>query len=162
MGNIDVVINSDFVPPPSRISDTERKLHAVTYVQRLDYGRAAEDRIKQGVGDLQIASELNTDVEFVQYARELHERFGDAFPGGPYEVGLRRFLGHISSEDMMKWLREWSYSFGHVVMDTWSPGNWDEVQLLYFGGYLTETEYRELYQLTRSQPQPADLQPDPW
>lgn len=162
MIKINTVTNSDFVPPPSRISDQHYQLHAFTYIQRLDYGRAAEDLINRGMSDLQIASELNTDVEFVQHVREMCEQFENAFPGGPYEVGLRRFLGHISSEDMMTWLRKWSYNFGHVVMDTWAPGSWDEVQLLYFGNYLTEAEYRELYQLTRSQPQPADLQSDPW
>lgn len=68
----------------------------------------------------------------------------------PKEIGWKRSAGLISSNEMMRILKGWSYTFSEVKDDAvvWN-GNWDDIEVLYAEGYLTPEEYRELLDATR-------------
>ncbi|PHP51834.1 hypothetical protein BW737_014300 [Actinomyces ruminis] len=83
-------------------------------------------------------------------------------PESPEELIYRRFLGQISSQEMMERLRSWPYTFGRIRgYDGYERGSWDDVYRLNMKGYLRDEEYAELRAITDPMPKPPD-DPMPW
>ncbi|RLP07602.1 hypothetical protein D9T14_09990 [Propionibacterium australiense] len=83
-------------------------------------------------------------------------------PESPEELGYRRFLGQISSQEMMDRLRTWPYTFGRQRdYDDYERGSWDDVLNLRRQGFLSDQEYAELRVITDPMPRPPD-DPLPW
>lgn len=73
----------------------------------------------------------------------------------PKEIGWKRSAGLISSNEMMRILKGWSYTFSEVKGDAVvQNGDWDDIEVLYAKGYLTPEEYRELLYAVREQKDP--------
>ena len=64
----------------------------------------------------------------------------------PAEIIDQRTAGQISTEQMMKELLNWNFTFGTVpkvggvATDAYEPGSWDEVERAFYRGQLTEDE----------------------
>lgn len=68
----------------------------------------------------------------------------------PTEVIDRRTAGRTTSEEMMRTLLNWPYTFGHVPdssgtsTDAYVPGSWDEIERAYYRGHLSDDELAQL------------------
>lgn len=68
----------------------------------------------------------------------------------PAEIIDRRTAGLITGEEMMERLENWTYSFGDVVRvrgvttDAYTTGDWDDIELAYYRGQLTDEEFQAL------------------
>lgn len=68
----------------------------------------------------------------------------------PAEVIDRRTSGMISDDEMMERLLDWRYTFGGVVRirgvatDAYTTGDWDDIEMAYYRGQLTDEEFQAL------------------
>lgn len=68
----------------------------------------------------------------------------------PAEVIDRRAAEMITGRQMMAKLLHWKYSFGAVARvkgvatDAYTAGDWDEVEMAYYRGLLSDNEFRKL------------------
>lgn len=74
---------------------------------------------------------------------------------GPSEVIALRAYGALSDEDMMAALLGMRYTFGYVPQvggvstDAYERGTWDDVELAYYQGHLSESEFQQLFNAKR-------------
>lgn len=68
----------------------------------------------------------------------------------PAEIIDRRAAGLISDTEMMDQLSNWTYSFGYTpsaggaATDAYVSGDWDEVELAFYRGLVSDDEYTRL------------------
>ena len=68
----------------------------------------------------------------------------------PAEVIDHRTAGLIDDDEMMDRLMNWSYSFGRVpsvngvATDAYMSGDWDDVELAFYRGLLSDNEFTRL------------------
>jgi transcriptional regulator with XRE-family HTH domain len=66
------------------------------------------------------------------------------------EIIDRRAAGMIDTDDMMKRLLNWKYSFGEVVRvdgvatDAYTTGDWDDIEMAFYRGLLSADEFQAL------------------
>lgn len=111
---------------------------------RIDGEREILHLIETGLDDEQIISRSGAEPRIVAGVRQEHQRGEEIRPVTPYELGLRRFMGQISTEEMMDRLRSWPYTFGQHHYDFYDEGSWDEVRRLESDGFITLEEFQEL------------------
>lgn len=111
---------------------------------RIDGEREILHLIETGLDDEQIISRSGAEPRIVAGVRQEHQRGEEIRPVTPYELGLRRFMGQISTEEMMDRLRSWPYTFGQHHYDFYDEGSWDEVRRLHRYEIITDDEYEEL------------------
>lgn len=62
---------------------------------------------------------------------------------------------------MMTNLLRWRYRYGSVVRvggvacDAYAAGDWDDIEMAYYRGLLSDNEFQKLADRHRSQPQPG-------
>ena len=113
-------------------------------LELIDRDRETVRLIEAGWDDERIAEELGQRLGCVRDIRGQVSRGEEVQPLTPHEVGLRRFVGEITTEEMMEQLRTWPYTFGELHYDFYARGTWDDVYGLALLDQLTEEEYREL------------------
>jgi transcriptional regulator with XRE-family HTH domain len=68
----------------------------------------------------------------------------------PAEIIDRRAAGMIDTDDMMKRLLNWKYSFGGVVRidgvatDAYTTGDWDDIEMAFYRSLLSDDEFQAL------------------
>lgn len=125
-------------------SREELEARAAEELARIDRQRETALLVAQGFSDEQIARYQGIELRLVVGVRADVEAGVVVRPVTPYEVGLRRAVGQMSTEEMMRRLRLWPYTFGRVMYDAWSPGSWDDIDRLDRLKYITDMEYAEL------------------
>lgn len=117
---------------------------AVEQLGRIDGDRETVRLIGEGWGDEWIAEHRQEFIGRVRGIRAKLNRGEEIRPVTPYELGLRRHIGQISTEEMMERLRVWPYEFGVVHDDFYESKLWDDVETLNLTGLMTDGEYSEL------------------
>ncbi|WP_457180963.1 winged helix-turn-helix domain-containing protein [Mycobacteroides abscessus] len=68
----------------------------------------------------------------------------------PAEIIDRRTAGMITTTEMMDRLENWKYTFGSVVhigdvaTDAYMTGDWDDIEMAFYRGQLTDEEFHKL------------------
>ncbi len=137
---------SDSPTPPHRTKEA-LLAHAHEYLAKIDQDRRIAQLIQEGWDDDQITAHLDAPPNRAAWARRELAEGREVRPLTPYELGLRRMAGQISTEDMMDQLRTWPYTFGTLHYDWWDRGTWDDIPLLRYTGFLTPQEHAELQKL---------------
>lgn len=125
---------------------------AVGELARIDADRKVLRLIEAGLGDEEIMAQAGVEHRNVVSIREDLERGEPIWPVTPFELGLRRFVGEISTEEMMERLRSWPYTFGVVDYDFYEGRSWDDVVRLVMLHLLSEEEYDELQVIAQQLP----------
>lgn len=109
-----------------------------------------------------MAERTGEEKRFILTVKRMMDRGEPVRPETPEELIFRRFLGQISSQEMMDRLRTWPYTFGRIRdYDGYERGSWDDVDGLGSLGYLSDQEYHELRAITDPLPRPP-RDPLPW
>lgn len=142
----------------SRSWDEKLRATAVAELARIDQDRETVRLIEAGWEDERIAEELGQRLGRVRGIRGQVSRGEEVQPIRPRELGLRRFVGEITTEEMMEQLRTWPYTFGELHYDFYARGTWDDVIGLRAVGYITVEECAELRTFA-DRLRPSDDQP---
>ena len=118
----------------------------------IDQDRETVRLIEAGWDDQRIAEHLNWRLGWVQSIRNRLANGEEVCPVTPHELGLRRAVGQITTQEMMEQLRAWPYTFGKLHHDFYDRGSWDDVVGLAMVGQLTDDEYEELQLLAEQLP----------
>ncbi|WP_103062940.1 hypothetical protein [Actinomyces qiguomingii] len=146
----------------SRFTIEEMRERAAGVLALIDSDRQFERLLRQGLTPQQVAERTGEEERFVLTVKRMMERGEPVRPETPEELIFRRFLGQISSQEMMDRLRTWPYTFGRIRdYDDYERGSWDDVYRLGMKGYLSDQEYDELEAITDPMPKPPD-DPMPW
>ncbi len=138
--------------PPEPPTPEKLRNKAHTILARIDEDREIVRLIGEGLSDEQIGERLGVDPKDCAYFRRQLAKGEEIRPVTPYELGLRRCVGQLSTEDMMNQLRTWPYTFGEHHIDVYDGGTWDEVERLDFGQFITREEYSELRAIAEQMP----------
>lgn len=138
--------------PPKPPSPEELRSDAHEVLARIDEDREIVRLIGEGWSDEQIGEHLSVDPKDCAYFRRQLAKGEEIRPIKPYELGLRRYVGQLSTEDMMTQLRTWPYTFGQHHWDVYDGGTWDEVRRLRLGRFISIEEYRELRAIAEQLP----------
>ncbi|WP_218973410.1 hypothetical protein, partial [Actinomyces wuliandei] len=145
----------------SRLTVEYRRDRAAGILGRVDRDRAIERLLREGVAPQEVVARTGAEERFVLTVQRKIDRGEPVRPQTPEELILRRFLGQISSQEMMDRLRAWPWTFGRIRdYDDYERGSWDDVYSL-AGDYLSDQEYDELEAITDPMPKPPD-DPMPW
>ncbi|RRD04035.1 hypothetical protein EII34_11665 [Arachnia propionica] len=125
---------------------------AVQVLGRMDEYREVLRLVEAGLGDEEIMAQTGVEHRDVLSVRQDVEQGECLWPETPYEFGLRRLVGEISTEEMMERLRAWPYEFGVVHDDWYDSKSWDDVVRLVMLKAISEDEYDELQQIARQSP----------
>ncbi|SHE26698.1 Hypothetical protein ACGLYG10_2952 [Actinomyces glycerinitolerans] len=146
----------------SRFTIEEMRETAAEVLARFDRDREIQHLLRQGLTPQQVAERTGSEPRFVAHVGQQMQRGELVRPETPEELIFRRFLGQISSQEMMDRLRTWPYTFGRLRgYDGYERGSWDDVDGLHGLGYLSDQEYTELRAITDPMPKPPD-DPMPW
>ncbi|WP_103062941.1 hypothetical protein [Actinomyces qiguomingii] len=146
----------------SRFTIEEMRETASEVLARFDRDREIQRLLRQGLTPQQVIERTGSEPRFVAHVGQQMERGEPVRPETPEELIFRRFLGQISSQEMMDRLRTWPYTFGRIRdYDDYERGSWDDVDGLSSFGYLSDQEYHELRAITDPMPKPPD-DPMPW
>ncbi|MDO5082284.1 MAG: hypothetical protein Q4D89_02635 [Arachnia propionica] len=137
----------------------ELRADAVEELARIDRDRETVRLIGLGWDDQRIAERLGRRLGVVRSIRDQVARGEEVRPLSPRELGLRRTVGEISTQEMMEQLRAWPYTFGELHYDFYDGGSWDEVIGLRAVGHITREECAELRTFA-DRLRPADEQPE--
>ncbi len=99
---------------------------------------------EEGWDDQRILANFNIPHTHPKWIRQLLAEGQPVRPLTPRELGWRRMVEQISTEEMMTQLKNWPYTFGTLHYDAWEAGTWDDVGLLRSTGLLSMDEYREI------------------
>lgn len=138
--------------------DEKLRADALMELELIDRDRETVRLIEAGWDDERIAEELGQRLGCVRDIRGQVSRGEEVQPLTPHEVGLRRFVGEITTEEMMEQLRTWPYTFGELHYDFYARGTWDDVIGLRAVGYITVEECAELRTFA-DRLRPSDDQP---
>ncbi|MDO5067127.1 MAG: hypothetical protein Q4D96_07605 [Propionibacteriaceae bacterium] len=130
----------------------ELRADAVEELALIDQDRETVRLIGLGWDDQRIAERLGQRLGVVRGIRDQLAQGEEVQPLSPHEVGLRRFVGEISTQEMMEQLRAWPYTFGELHHDFYDRGSWDDVVGLALLDQITEEEYRELLAIAEQLP----------
>ncbi|RRD06566.1 hypothetical protein EII34_02770 [Arachnia propionica] len=125
---------------------------AVAELELIDRDRETVRLIEAGWEDERIAEQLGQRLGVVRSIRGQVSQGEEVQPLTPHEVGLRRFVGEITTEEMMERLRSWPYTFGKLHYDFYDAGSWDDVAGLAALDQITDEEYRELRLIAEQMP----------
>lgn len=137
--SVDVLLEAE---PDRRTSVAEQHL-------RLFRGsRAVEEERLRGLDPTQISETLGIPHSEVDRILADLAHWGGEKPVTPTVLIYRRWLGEITTADMMGALKAWPYT-SHMSapqpFDGSIPGSWDEIDQAARDGYLTEAEYDSLW-----------------
>ncbi len=138
--------------PPEPPTPEKLRNKAHTILARIDEDRETVRLIGEGLSDEQIGERLGVDLKDCAYFRRQLAKGEEIRPVTPYELGLRRYVGQLSTEDMMNQLRTWPYTFGELHIDVYASGTWDEVERLNRFHFMTDEEYEELRAIAEQMP----------
>lgn len=115
------------------------------------------DLIGDSIPDAETGKRTNTNpITVDEIARTLHGEDMPAFPT-PEEYGLRRWLGQISTEEMMTRLKAWPYTFPRLMYyDGMTPSNFNQVESLRRNGFISYEEYVEIRAMANKLPRHPD------
>ena len=130
--------------PPKPPTPEELRSEALEVLARIDEDREIVRLIGEDWSDEQIGEHLSVDPKDCAVFRRQLAEGEEIRPVTPYELGLRRYVGQLSTENMMAQLRTWPYTFGEHHWDFYVGGTWDEVRRLRLGHFISMEEYREL------------------
>lgn len=133
------------------------KDQAATQLKMIDDDREAVRLLAAGVGIGTIAQRLGMPTRRVEVLKQDLAEGKEIRPETPEEIGYRRAVGQITTEEMMNRLRTWPYTFGRVMYDFYDRGTWDDVRSLYFDKFITLEEMKELEAITDPMPKPEDV-----
>jgi len=146
----------------SRPLRTDMRETAAEVLALIDSDRRFERLLRQGLTPQQVAERTGEEERFVLTVKRMMDRGEPVRPETPEELGFRRFLGQISSQEMMDRLRSWPYTFSRIRgYDGYERGSWDDIDSLRSDGLLSDQEYDELRAITDPMPKPPD-DPMPW
>ena len=144
-------------PTPEQLRDK-----AARYLEVVDRQREIARLLGLGLSPEQAAERTGAELRVARGVRQWLERGEEVRPVTPEELGWRRAVGQISTEEMMERLRTWPYTFGRIRgYDFWERGSWDDVDSLHTWYFLSDEEYHELRVIADSMPHPPD-DPMPW
>ncbi len=138
--------------PPEPPTPEELRSEALEVLGRIDEDREIVRLIGEGWTDEQIGEHLSVDPKDCTVARRQLAEGEEIRPVTPYELGLRRCVGQLSTEDMMNQLRTWPYTFGELHIDFYVGGTWDDVERLNRFHFMTDEEYEELRAIAEQMP----------
>ncbi|RRD46455.1 hypothetical protein [Arachnia propionica] len=130
----------------------ELRSMATQELRRMDEYREVLRLVEAGLGDEEIMAQTGSEHRDVLSVRQDVEQGESLWPETPYEFGLRRFMGEISTEEMMERLRAWPYEFGVVHDDWYDSKSWDDIERLSLTGFITDDEYNELRAIAEQRP----------
>ncbi|MDO5287718.1 MAG: hypothetical protein Q4G45_12980 [Actinomycetia bacterium] len=130
---------------------------AAVRLQRIDDDREAARLLAEGVDVATVAERTGLGADRVEGLLRQVREGAEIRPVTPAELGYRRAVGQISTDEMMQRLRAWPYTFGRLMIDAWDAGSWDDIRSLHMGRYLTDGEYRELQAATAHLPRREDV-----
>ena len=134
---------SEWTPPESTLEELRDK--AIRYLARIDRDRNIQRLIEQGLSEEDIVQRTGQERRFITSVQQCLKEGIEVRPLTPEELGYRRAVGQISTQDMMEQLRSWPYTFGQAKgYDGYQRGSWDEVERLRFHQFISKEEYREL------------------
>ncbi|WP_161512823.1 hypothetical protein, partial [Actinomyces howellii] len=96
-------------PTPEQLRDK-----AARYLERIDRQREIARLLGLGLSPEQAAERTGAELRVARGVRQWLERGEEVRPVTPEELGWRRAVGQISTEEMMKRLRTWPYTFGRI------------------------------------------------
>ncbi|VEG28543.1 helix-turn-helix transcriptional regulator [Actinomyces howellii] len=160
--------NKDADPGGGRVWSRPRptpeqlRADATEFLKLIDEDREIARLLGLGLSPEQAAERTGVEVRTARSIRQRLERGEEVRPVTPKELGWRRAVGQISTEEMMERLRTWPYTFGRIRgYDFWERGSWDDVDSLHTWYFLSDEEYHELRVIADSMPHPPD-DPMPW
>ncbi|VEG28508.1 hypothetical protein [Actinomyces howellii] len=145
-----------------RPTPEQLRADATEFLERIDRQREIVRLLGLGLSPEQAAERTGVELRVARGVRQWLERGDEVRPVTPEELGWRRAVGQISTEEMMERLRTWPYTFGRIRgYDFWERGSWDDVDSLHTWYFLSDEEYHELRVIADSMPHPPD-DPMPW
>lgn len=133
-------------------SATQRELkeEAQRRLEQIREERRIAKLLQDGKSIIEVADSENLNQRIVQRIQNRITDGENLDRLAPKEIGWKRSAGLISSNEMMRTLKGWSYTFSEVKCDAVvQNGNWDDIEVLYAEGYLAPEEYRELLDATQ-------------
>ncbi len=138
--------------PPEPPTPEKLRNKAHTILARIDRDREIVRLIGEGLTDEEIAKQVGCREGRAKSMRNHLANGEEVRPLDPYELGLRRCVGQLSTEDMMNQLRTWPYTFGEHHFDFYDGGTWDDIGRLNMFGFMTDEEYSELRAIAEQLP----------
>ncbi|MDO5083359.1 MAG: hypothetical protein Q4D89_08155 [Arachnia propionica] len=130
----------------------ELRSTATEQLKRMDEYREVLRLVEAGLSDEEIMTRTGAEHRDVASVRQDVEQGESLWPETPYELGLRRFMGEITTQQMMERLRIWPYEFGVVHDDWYDSKSWDDIVQLDHEGLITDDEYNELRAIAEQRP----------
>lgn len=138
--------------PPKPPTPEELRHRAHEVLARIDEDREIVRLIGAGWSDEQITEQVGAREGRAEGIRRRLAEGEEIRPVTPHELGLRRYVGQLSTKDMMAQLRTWPYTFGQVHYDVYDPGSWDDIERLRLSHFMPIEEYRELRTIAEHMP----------